>query len=133
MLNYWWIVAAVVALGALLVLRRPSRLEAGLDRARKTGEVAGVVAAIEELPEGRHPNLWDQTIGSLWQEYHRPAALSLMMAAAVRSEAPIIQYWLKQALEVEPALAEEVFGQEFVDQYFQPQVAASCGRAGCCS
>ena len=132
MLDYWWVIAAVIGLVVLFRLISPSRLNSAMKQARKSGEIAGVVAAIEEAPEKKHPNLWDQTIGTLWQEYHREAALALMVAAAIRSEAPIIQYWIKRAMEVEPQLAEEGFSQDFLATYFRPDVAARCGRTGCC-
>lgn len=128
----WWIVAALVAVVVTLRLLGPGRLRKAMDKARDTGEVAGIVAAIEEAPDKKHPNLWDQSIGTLWREYHREAALALMVAAATRSEAPIIQYWLKQALEVEPKLCQEHFTEEFLAEFFRPGVAAQCGRAGCC-
>ena len=132
MLEIWWIIIGVVGLVILFRVLSPNRLQAAMKQARKTGEVAGIVAAIEEAPEKKHPNLWDQTIGTLWQEYHREAALTLMMAAAIRSEAPIVQYWLKRALEVEPELAQEIFTEDFLSDYFRPDVAAKCGRVGCC-
>ena len=132
MLEIWWIIIGVVGLVILFRVLSPSRLQAALKKARSSGEVAGIVAAIEEAPEKKHPNLWDQTIGTLWQEYHREAALALMMAAAIRSEAPIVQYWLKRALEVEPELCQEIFTEDFLSEYFRPDVAAKCGRTGCC-
>ncbi len=132
MLEFWWVIAAAIGLVVLFRVLSPSRLKAAMNKARKTGEVAGIVAAVEEEPEKKHPNLWDQTIGTLWQEYHREAALALMVAAALRSEAPIVQYWLKRAMEVEPQLAEETFSQEFLADHFRPDVAARCGRTGCC-
>jgi hypothetical protein len=132
MLDFWWVIAVVIGLVLLFRLISPSRLNSAMTQARKTGEVAGIVAAIEEAPEKKHPNLWDQSIGALWQEYHREAALALMVAAAIRSEAPIIQYWLKRAMEVEPQMAGEAFGEDFLATYFRPDVAARCGRTGCC-
>lgn len=133
MLEFWWLIVVVVGLVLLFRIMSPGRLAAAMDQARENAEIAGIVAAIEEQPEKKHPNLWDQSIGTLWQEYHREAALALMVAAAIRSDAPIVQYWLKQAMDVEPQLAEEYFSQEFLDEYFRPSVAARCGRAGCCA
>ena len=43
---------------------------------------------------------------------------------------PIAQYWIQQALQVEPAMAKRSFTQEFLDTYFQPEVAAKCGQVG---
>ncbi len=128
----WWIVLAAVGVVIVFKMVGTGKMAAALDRARDTGEVAGIIAAIEAAPEKRHPNLWDQAISRLWEEYHREAALDLMIAAARRSDAPVVQFWLKKAMEVEPEMAEEQFDDEFLQTYFKPAVAARCGRVGCC-
>lgn len=132
MWEIWLIALAVVGLIVAFKMLGTGKMAAALDEARQSGEVAGIVAAIEDAPEKRHPNLWDQSISTLWEEYHREAAMDLMVAAARRSEAPIVQFWLKNAMEVEPQMAEERFSDEFLEQYFKPSVAAQCGRVGCC-
>lgn len=132
MIELWWIGVAVIGLVLAFRLLGPGKFAEGIDQARETGEVAGIVAAVEGKPEKKHPNLWDQAIGTLWQEYHREAALTLMVAAARRSDAPIVQFWLKKALDVEPELAEEQFSEEFLEEFYRPGVAASCGRVSCC-
>ena len=132
MWEIWWIALAVVGLVLAFRVLGTGKLNSGLDQARQTGEVAGIVAAIEGAPEKKHPNLWDQAIGTLWEEYHREAALDLMIAGARRTDVPIIQFWLKRAMEVEPEMVDEHFTDEFLDKYFQPAVAARCGRVGCC-
>lgn len=131
-MEIWWIVLAVVGMVVVFRLLGAGRLSSALDKARETGEVAGVVAAIEAEPEKKHPNLWDQAIGTLWEEYHREAAMALMIAAGRRTEAPIVQYWIKKAMEVEPEMADEQFTEEFLEEYFRPSVAAKCGRVSCC-
>lgn len=132
MWEIWWIALAVIGLGFVVRAVGTGKLASAIEEARETGEVAGIVAAIEDQPEKKHPNLWDQAIGALWESYHRPAAMALMVAGARRSDAPIVQYWLKKAMEVEPEMAEEEFSDEFLESYFQPSVAAQCGRVGCC-
>ena len=134
MVEFWWLiaVAAVVVCLGLFRLLSPGQMGQALEKARRTGEVAGVVAIVEAAPEKKHPNLWDQSIGTLWQEYHRPAAIALIVAAARRSDAPVIQFWIKKALEVEPEIAVEIFTPEFLEEFFRPEVAARCGRVGCC-
>ena len=132
MSEIWLIVLAVVGLALAWKVLTPTRLNSALEQARNTGEVAGIVAAIESAPEKKHPNMWDQSISRLWEEYHREAALDLMVAAARRSEAPVVQFWLKKAMEVEPEMAEQRFSDEFLEKYFRPAVAAKCGRVGCC-
>ncbi len=132
MLEFWWVAFAVVGLLLAIRLLGPGKFAQALEKARQTGEVAGIVAAVEAAPEKKHPNLWDQAISTLWQEYHREAALVLMVAAARRSDAPIVQFWLKKAMDVEPELVAEHFDEEFLEEYFRPEVAAKCGRVSCC-
>lgn len=132
MFEWWWV---FVAIGSMVVAFRflgTQGINGALKEVRKTGEVSAVVAAVEAAPEKKHPNMWDQAIGTLWQEYRREEAMELMMEAAERSDAPVIQFWLKNAMEVEPELAEEVFSEEFLTEKFRPNVAAQCGRVGCC-
>lgn len=132
MLEYWWVVFAVMGLVLMVRLFSSKKLDQAMDTARETGEVAGIVAVIDAAAPKKQPNMWDQTIGALWQEYHRPAALALMVAAARRSDAPVIQFWLKNAMEVEPELAQEIFSEEFLETYFRADVASRCGRVSCC-
>ncbi len=132
MFEWLWIPVAAGGLAVAFVVMGNKKLDKALEKARTTGEVAGVVTVIEAAPEKKHPNMWDQSISTLWQEYHRQAAIALMIAAARRSDAPVIQFWLKKAMEVEPQLAAEQFTEEFLEEFFKPAVAARCGRVSCC-
>lgn len=116
---------------AVVNTKTKNGLARGLVQARATGDVSGLVAAIQASPESSRPTLWDQAIGALWGEYAREAATSLIMAGAQRSDASILQYWIKQVMEVEPEIAEAYFDEEFLANHYHPQVAASCGRCGC--
>lgn len=131
MMEIWWTILLIAAVVVVLKWFGSSELEKALKIARATGSVTAVIAAVETAPEGRHPTLWDQAIGTLWREYRREEAFEVMIAAAQRSEASIVQYWLKNAMEVEPEMAAEKFDEEFLMKYFKPSVAASCGRCGC--
>lgn len=122
---------AVLALLAKTALRA-SGVAAGTAHARKTGELSAVISAIETTPFAEQATQWDQAIGELWQSYAREEAARLVIEAADRSDADIIQYWIRQVLEVEPEIASTHFTQEFLDEHFQPEVAAKCGRSGCC-
>ncbi len=132
MMDLWWLFMGIAALVIIFQMMSPGRLKRGLKEARTSGEIAGIVAAIEEAKEKHHPNLWDQAIGRLWEDYHREAALDVIVAAARRSQAPVIQFWIKKAMEVEPKLAKQKFSDEFLETYFRPAVAARCGRVSCC-
>lgn len=131
MTELWWIFLLIVAVMAALKFLGTNGLDRALKVVRANGSVAAVVTVIEEAPEGKRATMWDQAIGTLWREYRREEAFELMMEGAIRSEAPIVQYWLRNAMEVEPEMASLKFNQEFLETYFRPSVAAKCGRCGC--
>ena len=132
MFEFWWVIAAAATLALAYWILSPGKFRSAVEQAKRSGEVAGIVAAVEAEPEKKHPNLWDQSISTLWQEYHRETAVLLMVAAARRSDAPVVQFWLKKAMDVEPELATEHFTEEFLEEFFRPEVAAKCGRVSCC-
>ena len=96
------------------------------------GEVGPYVSYVMKAPEKKRANLWDQGISRLWRGYRRETAMELMKVAAVKSPAPVVHFWIRQALEIEPEMAAEVLGEEFLREHFRPDVAARCGRVGCC-
>jgi hypothetical protein len=121
-------VVGFVAVGS----RRGQSFSGALQRAKRQGELDGLIQAIERAPKIEQATLWDQAIGRLWQSYERQTAARLAREAVQRSDAQILQYWLKQIMEVEPEIAAEVFDQAFLLAFFQPEVAKSCGRCGSC-
>ncbi|MEL6179418.1 MAG: hypothetical protein AAFS10_10715 [Myxococcota bacterium] len=128
-----WLGVGVLVIGFVAAGSRPGRLKRALQHARRTGELAPVVEAIERTPRPSQPNAWDQALSELWRAYERELAARLVMEAARRSDADIVQYWIRQVLEVEPEIAREVFTPSFVNEYFDPLVASRCGRGGCSS
>ncbi len=131
MVLIWVAIGVVVTAAVILGSKSKSGLARGLVKARATGEVGGLVAAIEASPVASRATLWDQAIGALWADYAREAATNLIMAGAQRSDADILQYWIQRVMEVEPEIAEAYFSEDFLAEHFRPQVAAGCGRCGC--
>src|SRR5690606_21977740 len=101
-----------------------------LDRAHRTGDIVPLVAVIAATNTDQ-ATLWHQSINSLWQSYARETAARLIVEAASRTDAPIVQYWVSRVLEVEPEIAEDHFPPEFLAELFRPEVAKSCGPCGC--
>lgn len=100
------------------------------EHAVHTGNLNLLIEHIESTSDDEG-TAWDQAIGKLWQDYHRETGAQLVVEGAQRSDAPVIQYWIKRFLEVEPLIAEHHFTEEFLDEFYRPDVAASCGRCGC--
>lgn len=122
------VVVGFVAVGST----RATTMSSVLGRARKTGEVEAIVSLIEKMSSERQPTGWNHAIESLWRSYHRETAALLIVQGALRHDADILQYWIQQTMMVEPEIAEAHFTPEFLQTCFRPQVAASCGRSGCC-
>lgn len=131
MSTWIWVALGTVVVGFVAAGARGDQIKRAMKVARRTGEVADLVAAIEATPGKDRATRWDQAISDLWQGYHREAAAKLVVEAVQRSDADIIHYWIQRVLEVEPEVAADVFTREFIADYFRPQVAARCGKAGC--
>jgi len=90
-----------------------------------------LIDRILERSSASRPSTFNHAIRRLWDSYQRPMAAQLVRVLAEHhADAPIAQYWLAQVQGVEPALARQVFDEEFLQSHFQPQVAHSCGSAG---
>ena len=131
MSNVIWIVVAVAAL--LLVLRRvlaPS-IDRAVARAIRDRDAAPLVQAILGMSLAAQPDAFNHAIRRLWDAYERDVTPPLIMALVEHhGESAIAQYWLAQVQGVEPELAQEAIGEEFLKAHFRPQVAASCGTGG---
>ena len=129
-----WIGIAIGAIIVGFVLRSAlsgTSVKAATDLARETGKLDLLIEAIESRPESEQATRWDRAIDSLWNSYAREEAARLTMEAAKRCESDALQYWMRQVLEVEPEIASEVFTPEFLNEHFDPEIAAKCGK-GCC-
>lgn len=125
---YGWIaigVAAVIIIS--LLLRKDGGLAALLKEAVADGNIDKLVEAAAQMPEGQRFMHYQKAISSLWEDWHRGLAIRLIKVFAVGySDEKICQYWLRQAMEVEPDLAASIFDKEFLEQYFIPEVAKEC-------
>lgn len=121
--------------GALVLLVLWSRFAPStaslVRRAAKSGDLGPVLAALARKRPLAQPTAFNQAIRLLWDMDERPLALQLVKELAARhGDARIAQYWLKQALTVEPAISRKVFSRDFVAEHYQPEVAAQCGPVG---
>lgn len=121
--------AFFIALVAVPLLR-PNPLARALVRA-KQGDLSPLLALVDAAPKNAQPDLWDQAITQLWQRYERETVAKILVAAAPRSDAKIIQHWLRQLMEIEPEIAQEQLTADFLAAHFKPDVAAKCGKCGC--
>jgi type II secretory pathway pseudopilin PulG len=88
-------------------------------------------AVIAERREERRPDAYNRAIRRLWDEYQRERAVPLIRALVEgHGESLIAQYWLNQLRTVEPELAHDSLGDEFLSRHVKPEVAAACGPVG---
>ena len=124
------IIAAAVAVFFLYrVFKTP--LDKVVDVALEKQEVGMILDAINDLRESARPAGYNRAIRRLWDKYHRPLAVEIVKdLASKHAEIPIAQYWLKQVITVEPALAKRKFTKKFLRTYYQPEIAAKCYHVG---
>lgn len=126
-----WIALGLLVAGMLLYrFFRPS-LDTLAQRVIKTRDLGPLIAAIGRKPKATQPAAYHHAIRRLWEDYDRELAVDLIGELA--REFPrerIAQYWLGQAQQVEPKLAQERLGREFLAAHFLPDLAAQCGPAG---
>lgn len=128
-----WIILGTATVGLVVGTQwRPVSLQSLLKQAQRSGDLAPLVAFIELREDTERPTLWDQAIGQLWRRYERELATLLIVEAGMRCDADIVQYWIRQAMEVEPEIAVATFTPEFLSTCFDTQVAARVGRCGSC-
>jgi hypothetical protein len=125
--------AGIVAAIVLLVLwsRFAPSPANRVRQAAKSGDLGPLLAALDKKRPAAQPTAFNQAIRLLWDLGERRLALQLVKELASRhGNARIAQYWLKQALTVEPAISRKVFSRDFVARHYQPEVAAQCGPVG---
>ena len=126
----WIFLAAAATLPFLWFARRPS-FSRSTKEAVATDDPRPLVTALSEISEAARPTAFDQMVRGLWEGYRRSLATRTVRdAAGWLNGATIIQYWIRQILEVEPELAAEHFDEDFLRVFYRPEVAAGCGKFG---
>jgi hypothetical protein len=126
----WAGIVTVVVLMLLWARWAPSTAKL-VTRAAKSGDLGPVLTALTSKRPAAQPTAFNQAIRLLWDMHERPLALELVKELVARhGDAKIAQYWLGQALTIEPAIARKVLSREFVTEHYRPEVAAQCGPVG---
>ena len=131
MSNFVWIGLAVGIVGFLVYRIFVPSLAKLVEEAAKSKNLDPVKEAISKHGESSQPAAYNHAIRRLWDSFHRDLALELIRELAQNyAQVPIAQYWLKQALQVEPKMTTKRLGKKFIDTYYLPHLAAQCGPAG---
>jgi hypothetical protein len=125
------VVLFVVILMVMLRGRRGPGAHALLRRAKTTEDLDAVIEQASGLAPPTRSLFYQRAIGDLWGQYRRDLAIHMIRAfGAAHDDEKIAQYWLKQAIEVEPALAQKAMEKDYLSAHYRPSVAKQCGLTG---
>jgi len=131
-MDFTWIIIGVAVIGVVAFsLLSAGGIESRARRAIKTRELDDVVDYIRGKSGEDKATAFNKAVKLMWDGYERALAAALVRRLAPEmGDVRIVQYWLKQVLEIEPEIATESFDDEFVDQCYRPDVARKCGSFG---
>ncbi len=125
------IIVAAGAVGTLAWFRLRPSLQREIARAVSTEDLSKLVAFLGTKSGEAQATAFNTAVRSLWDRYERELATDLIkQLAGVIATASIGQYWMKQVQEVEPEIAQSRLGADFLEQFYNPEVAARCGKFG---
>lgn len=127
-----WVIVGVLVVVAIIAIKASTpKVAKAVAEAMEEGDIAPIVAAIEELRPSSRTAAYNHAIRQLWDGYERGLAITLVMELAERHKDSLIaQYWIKNVMQVEPKLASERFSKEFLKSNYRPELAAQCGPVG---
>jgi hypothetical protein len=126
-----WIFIGLMALAMVAAWRRRGGLDQVTAQTLASGDIGPLVAHIDQLPRGAQENAYNRAVVRIWDGYERPLAIAVIRAMAERlGETWIAQYWIRQALEVEPEAARDLLDERFLIEHYRPEVARQCGSFG---
>ena len=127
------IIVTTVLLILFIFLKTSSSdgLSQKLREAKKTRDVKPVITEIDNMKNADIQSIYNSAIKTLWDSYDRDIASDLIKAFLERKDdVPIAQHWLNQLLTVEPELARQKLGEEFLAAHLHEECAAKCGSCG---
>jgi len=123
----WLVVALLLVIAvALLAKRGPSPI-ALARAAAESQDLAPLLQAADALPLKQRPAFFHAATLTLWNGWQRPLAAQLVREFANRHpDERLVQYWLRQMLQIEPAVAGQTFDEPFLAGVYRPDEAKSC-------
>jgi len=128
---YLVLAGAVIVVVAHYLFRRSlaSGVSRAIQQAVESGDIAPILAGAEALPQSRRSLYFQTAIKTLWDGWNRPLAVAVIKEFAKKhSDEKICQFWMKQALEIEPVAAQKTLDQGFLKNHYRPEVANCCGK-----
>lgn len=129
--NVVWIALGVGVVAFLVYRFFVPSVDKLAEEAVKTRDLGPLKEAIRKKFEATQPAAYNHAIRRLWDSFRRDLAVELIRDMAENyAQVAITQYWLKQALQVEPKMTKRKLGKKFIDTYYLPDLANQCGPAG---
>lgn len=129
--TFFWAFLALVILSTFWRKWRVFNVGRAALGAARTGDVAPVAAAIADLGPTMRADGFDRAVTDLWRAGHKPLAVRVIRAAAeVVGPTFTTQFWIRESLEHEPALAGELFDDFFMGAIYEPPVQQPCASYG---
>ena len=129
-------IAAAVLILAFIIFSSFASNSMGkaLKLARETKNAQPVIDEIDKDPKADIESLYNGAIKKLWDSYDREIATDLVKAFLERKDnVHIAQYWLQTVLSVEPEIARERLGADFIKQHSHEEcMSPSSGCGGNC-
>jgi hypothetical protein len=125
-----YILGAAILGGAFLLWRMSGPTVSRIvDLAIEDRDPSPILKAAESIPPQKRSQFFQQAITMLWENFERPLAIAVARTFAEQhSGEKICQFWLKQAMEVEPTEARKHFDEGFLKTHYNPDLAACCGK-----
>ena len=94
-------------------------------------DISPLMVAVAGLPIKRRPFFFQEAIEMLWNSWHRVLATELIKEfVTMHPDDKIGQYWVQQAMDIEPETAKGILDDNFITSYYRQEIAATCGPAG---
>ncbi|PKN57505.1 MAG: hypothetical protein CVU56_10925 [Deltaproteobacteria bacterium HGW-Deltaproteobacteria-14] len=131
MQTFFWAFLGLVILSTLWRKYRVFSVGRLALTAARTGDVAPVADAIGDLAPTMRADGFDRAVTDLWRGGARPVAVRLIRAAAGHvGPAFTTQFWIRESLEQESDLANDLFDAPFLTAVYEPPVQQPCASYG---
>jgi len=127
-----YIVAAVIGFVVLLwMMNQGVSVARAVSEAVAAKDIAPITETAKNLPEQQRSQFFQEATTQLWDGWHRDLAAKVAKEFVIQHpEERICQYWLHKVMEVEPETAGEILDEDFLKNYYLPEVGAACGVKG---
>ena len=113
------------------ILSQPSRIERLVRSAMISRNPQDLVEELLLRPQELQGRALNQMMERLWEESEFVLAIQLVENYVRKEKKTAAGHrWVKEALNREPVLSQQHFGTDFLEQFYNPNMAAHCAPGG---